>query len=219
MRAASWAVCRGSRRTTEFVVAGGARAADRVLRVNMRITDCGDYRVSVGRPPRVPSGRAGPDPDKITAAFRASCVLALQEASRRAAIVQRGRVWHQRVSGARQVSTRAPIAPSIPARAALVSRAGAGPAQHRARLASRTCQQLVSNPWWGDPRAIAAAADLGREAVAIALALAPGHAFAEPGVLPLRRRTTRRSCTRFEQALAMDQASALPRLCRLQRRP
>src|SRR6267142_6354519 len=44
---------------------------------------------------------------------------------------------------------------------------------------ARTCQELVSNPWWGDPREAAAAADLGREAVAIALALAPGHAFAK----------------------------------------
>src|SRR5205823_4652388 len=30
---------------------------------------------------------------------------------------------------------------------------------------ARTCQHLVSNPWWGDPRAAVAASDLGREAV------------------------------------------------------
>ena len=41
-----------------------------------------------------------------------------------------------------------------------------------------TCQQLVSQPWWGDARTAAAASDLGREAVAIALDLAPGHALA-----------------------------------------
>ena len=44
---------------------------------------------------------------------------------------------------------------------------------------ARTCQHLVSNPWWGDPRAAAAAADLGREAIEIALELAPENAFAK----------------------------------------
>jgi len=32
-----------------------------------------------------------------------------------------------------------------------------------------TCQRLVSNPWWGEPRVAAAASDLGREAVTLAL--------------------------------------------------
>jgi len=41
---------------------------------------------------------------------------------------------------------------------------------------ARTCQQLVSNPWWGDPCAGAAASDLGREAIAISLELVPGRA-------------------------------------------
>jgi DNA-binding SARP family transcriptional activator/TolB-like protein/Tfp pilus assembly protein PilF len=41
-----------------------------------------------------------------------------------------------------------------------------------------TCQHLVSNPWWGDPRAVAAAADLGRQAATIALSIAPGDAVA-----------------------------------------
>jgi tetratricopeptide (TPR) repeat protein len=69
-----------------------------------------------------------------------------------------------------------------------------------------TCQNLVSNPWWGDPRAAAAASDLGREAVAIALDLAPGHAVAKliqgmlysaAGQLELAERA-------FAQALGMD---------------
>jgi len=41
-----------------------------------------------------------------------------------------------------------------------------------------TCQHLASNPWWGDPLGAAAASDLGREAVAVALELQPGHALA-----------------------------------------
>src|SRR5207248_10554832 len=42
---------------------------------------------------------------------------------------------------------------------------------------ARTCQYLVST-WWVDPHAAFAASDLGREAIAIALSLAPGHADA-----------------------------------------
>jgi hypothetical protein len=41
---------------------------------------------------------------------------------------------------------------------------------------ARACQQLASNPWWGDPCAGAAASDLGREAIAISLELVPGRA-------------------------------------------
>src|SRR5262249_8852409 len=44
---------------------------------------------------------------------------------------------------------------------------------------ARTCQHLVSNPWWADPRAAGAASDLGREAVALALELEPGNASAK----------------------------------------
>jgi len=41
-----------------------------------------------------------------------------------------------------------------------------------------TCQHLVSNPWWAEPRVVATASDLGREAAAIALSIAPGHSAA-----------------------------------------
>src|SRR5205814_553721 len=41
-----------------------------------------------------------------------------------------------------------------------------------------TCQHLVSNPWWAEPRIVATASDLGREAAAIALSIAPGHSAA-----------------------------------------
>src|SRR5262249_9120490 len=42
-----------------------------------------------------------------------------------------------------------------------------------------TCQHLVSIPGWcGDPRAVAAVSDLGREVVSLALELEPGNAHA-----------------------------------------
>ena len=71
-----------------------------------------------------------------------------------------------------------------------------------------TCQFLVSNPWWGDPRANAAAADVGREAVAIALELEPGNARAKyiQGMLYSAAGQLEAAASAFRQALAMDEA-------------
>jgi DNA-binding SARP family transcriptional activator/TolB-like protein len=70
-----------------------------------------------------------------------------------------------------------------------------------------TCQHLVSNPWWGDPRAAVAASDLGREAVAIALSIAPGHAYAHcvQGMLYSAAGQLEDAARAFRQALGMDQ--------------
>jgi tetratricopeptide (TPR) repeat protein len=71
-----------------------------------------------------------------------------------------------------------------------------------------TCQHLASNPWWGEPQAAAAASDLGREAAAIALSIAPGHAGAHcvQGTLYSAAGHLQEAERAFEQALAMDQA-------------
>src|SRR5439155_24117910 len=70
-----------------------------------------------------------------------------------------------------------------------------------------TCQHLVSNPWWGDPRAAVAASDLGREAVAIALAIAPGHADAHcvQGMLYSAAGQLEEAARAFKQALAVEE--------------
>ena len=69
-----------------------------------------------------------------------------------------------------------------------------------------TCQHLVSNPWWGDPRAAVAASDLGREAVAIALSIAPGHADAHcvQGMLYSAAGQLEEAARAFKEALAME---------------
>jgi TolB-like protein len=76
-----------------------------------------------------------------------------------------------------------------------------------------TCQLLAVNPWWGDPRASAAASDLGREAVTLALELEPTCARAKStqGMLYSVAGQLESAARAFEQALAMDQglASAL----------
>jgi TolB-like protein len=70
-----------------------------------------------------------------------------------------------------------------------------------------TCQLFVSNAWWGDPRAAAAASDLGRETVAIVLELVPGHAPAKclQGTLYSAAGQLEEAASAFDQALAMDQ--------------
>jgi tetratricopeptide (TPR) repeat protein len=76
---------------------------------------------------------------------------------------------------------------------------------------TRTCQHLVSNPWWGDPRAAAAASDLGREAIEIALEQAPEHAFAKciQGMLYSAAGQLLEAACAFAQALAMDKGLAI----------
>jgi tetratricopeptide (TPR) repeat protein len=69
-----------------------------------------------------------------------------------------------------------------------------------------TCQHLVSNPWWAEPRVVATASDLGREAAAIALSIAPGHSAAHcvQGMLYSAAGQLDEAGGAFERALATD---------------
>jgi len=69
-----------------------------------------------------------------------------------------------------------------------------------------TCQNLVSNPCWADARSVAAAFDLGSEAVAIALELEPGNAFATwtQGMLSSAAGDVEQAAAAFRQALTLD---------------
>src|SRR5438270_6754084 len=69
-----------------------------------------------------------------------------------------------------------------------------------------TCQHLVSNPWWAEPRVVATASDLGREAAAIALSIAPGHSAAHcvQGMLHSAGGQLAEAAGAFERALATD---------------
>jgi tetratricopeptide (TPR) repeat protein len=73
-----------------------------------------------------------------------------------------------------------------------------------------TCQHLISNPWWANPRAAAAASDLGREAVTIALELEPGNARAKciQGMLYSAAGQLEEAALAFRHALAMDDGLA-----------
>jgi len=206
---------RDAERGCEFVVTGSAqRSGPGMLRVNMRIADAATAEyLWAGRHEFRPEELA-PIQTKITRRIsRELHVLLLQEASRRAAVTTGAGL------GINECLLRAKTALSGAYRAEhtaegqlwFLSALARDPRNTEALVGlARTCQQLVSNPWWGDPRAAAAAADLGREAVAIALALAPGHAFAKmiQGMLYSAAGQLEEATRTFEQALSLDRGLA-----------
>src|SRR5215468_6612582 len=195
----------------EYVVTGSAqRSGPGMLRVNMRITDAATAEyLWAGRHEFRPEDLA-PIQTKITRRIsRELHVLLLQEASRRAAATADAELGINECLARAKATLKGELRAELSAQAqqwflAVLAR---DPRNVEALVGlARTCQYLVSNPWWGDPQAAAAASDLGREAVAIALALAPGHAFAKctQGMLCSAAGQLEEAAHAFDQALAMD---------------
>ena len=200
----------------EYVVTGSAqRSSPGLLRVNMRITDAATAEyLWAGRHEFRPEDLA-PIQTKITRRIsRELHVLLLQEASRRVSATADAQLGINECLARAQATLKGELRAELSAQAqqwflAVLAR---DPRNVEALVGlARTCQYLVSNPWWGDPRAAAAASDLGREAVAIALALAPGHAFAKctQGMLCSAAGQLEEAAHAFEQALAMDHSLGL----------
>jgi TolB-like protein len=195
----------------EYVVTGSAqRSGPGMLRVNMRITDAATTEyLWAGRHEFRPEDLA-PIQTKITRRIsRELHVLLLQEASRRAAAGADAELGINEYLARAKATLKGELRAELSAQAqqwflAVLAR---DPRNVEALVGlARTCQYLVSNPWWGDPQAAAAASDLGREAVALALALAPGHAFAKctQGMLCSAAGQLEEAAHAFDQALAMD---------------
>ncbi len=202
---------RAAERGSEYLVTGSAqRSGPGMLRVNMRITDAATAEyLWAGRHEFRPEDLAAIQTKITRRVSRELHVLLLQEASRRAATTAPPEL------GVNECLARARTALSGVTRAELSAEAqqwflaalARDPRNVEALVGlARTCQYLVSNPWWGDPQTAAAASDLGREAVALALALAPGHAFARctQGMLYSAAGQLEDASRAFEQALAMD---------------
>jgi len=200
----------------EYVVTGSAqRSGPGMLRVNMRIADAATAEyLWAGRHEFRPEDLA-PIQTKITRRIsRELHVLLLQEASRRAAVTADAELGINECLARAKATLKGELRAELSAQAqqwflAVLAR---DPRNVEALVGlARTCQYLVSNPWWGDPRAAAAASDLGREAVAIALALAPGHAFAKctQGMLCSAAGQLDDAAHAFDQALAMDHSLGL----------
>jgi len=195
----------------EYVVTGSAqRSAPGMLRVNMRITDAATTEyLWAGRHEFRPDDLAAIQTKITRRISRELHVLLLQQASRRATLGADAELGINECLARAKATLKEELRAELSAQAqqwflAVLAR---DPRNVEALVGlARTCQYLVSNPWWGDPRAAAAAADLGREAVAIALALAPGHAFAKctQGMLCSAAGQLEDAAHAFHQALAMD---------------
>jgi DNA-binding SARP family transcriptional activator/TolB-like protein/Tfp pilus assembly protein PilF len=197
----------------EYLVTGSAqRSGPGMLRINMRITDAATSEyLWAGRHEFRPDDLA-PIQTKITRRIsRELHVLLLQAASRRAMTASGMDLGVSECLSQASAALQGRYEPELTAEA---QRWYLAALTHDPRSVEAltglalTCQTLVSNPWWGDPRAATAASDLGREAVALALELAPGHATAKciQGMLYSAAGQLEPAARAFEQALGMDQA-------------
>ncbi len=195
----------------EYVVTGSAqRSSPGTLRVNMRIADAGTAEyLWAGRHEFRPED-LGQIQTRITRRIsRELHVLLLQEAGRRAVIASGKKLGVNECLSRATTALRGEIRAEQTAEAQrwFLSALAGDPRNVEALVGlATTCQHLVSNPWWGDPRAAAAASDLGRETLAIALDLAPGHALARciQGMFYSAAGQLENAGRTFEQALAMD---------------
>ena len=196
----------------DYIVTGSAQSsAPGLLRVNMRITDAATSEfLWAGRHEFKPEELA-PIQTRITRRIsRELHVLLLQAASRRASTASGVDLGIAECLSEASEALKGKYAPelTVEAQTWYLTALAHEPRNVEALTGlATTCQHLVSNPWWGDPRSVAAASDLGREAVGIALDLAPGHAFAKciQGMLYSAAGQLDLAARAFEQALAMDQ--------------
>ncbi len=196
----------------DYLVTGSAQRSDPgTLRINMRIVNASTCEyLWAGRHEFQPDDLA-PIQTRITRRIsRELHVLLLQSASRRA-FSECGTDYSvteclARAASALHKGMRAELSAEAQ-RWYLIALANE-PRNVRALTGlAVTCQHLVSNPWWGDRRAVAAAFDLGREAVAIALSIAPADAAAHcvQGMLYSAAGQLDEAARAFKQALAADQ--------------
>ena len=206
---------RMSERGYDYIVTGSAQTSGPgLLRVNMRITDAttSEY-LWAGRHEFKPEDLA-PIQTRITRRIsRELHVLLLQAASRRALATSGMDLGITECLSEASSALRGNYTPELTSEAqrwCLAALAHDPRSPEALTGLATTCQHLVSNPWWGDPRTVAAASDLGREAVAIALDLAPGHAFARciQGMLYSAAGQLELAARAFQQALAVDETLA-----------
>jgi adenylate cyclase len=202
---------RGPERGCDYIVTGSAQSsAPGLLRINMRITDAATSEyLWAGRHEFKPEDLA-PIQTRITRRIsRELHVLLLQAASRRALIDSGSEIGVSECLSQASAALKGRVTPELSAEAqrwylAALARA---PRNVEALIGlARTCQHLVGNPWWCDPRTAVAASDLGREAAAIALSIAPGHADAHcvQGMLYSAAGEPEEAANALQQAVAME---------------
>ena len=203
---------RSAERLFDYIVTGSAQSsAPGLLRVNMRITDAATSEfLWAGRHEFKPEDLA-PIQTRITRRISRELHLLLLQAASRREFIESGMHLDitECLSGASDALRS--YTPELTAKAQTwyLAALGRDPRNVEALVGlARTCQVLVTNPWWSDPLSVAAGFDLGREAAAIALDLAPGHAVAKlnQGMLYSAAGQLELAARAFEQALGMDQS-------------
>jgi DNA-binding SARP family transcriptional activator/TolB-like protein len=195
----------------EYVVTGSAqRNGPSNLRVNMQITNAVTAEYCWADRYEFELDALGSIQDSITRQVsRELHLLVLQQASRRAVMTAGDEFGVGDCLSRAMTAFKGRITPEMMADAQRwFLRALAQDRRNVEALSglAATCQQLVTNPWWGDPHAVAALSDLGRDVVAIALDLAPGHAFAKciQGLLHSAAGRLEEAEQAIAEALALD---------------
>jgi TolB-like protein len=199
-----------------YVVSGGIQrgSSEDALRVNIRISDAAtaDY-LWAGRQEFRPEDAAQIRTETTRQISRVLHILLLRAVSRRVLTglgteLQTGE-YLSRATTALKGGVQA--RPTVEAQSWFLA-ALAGELRNVEALTgfALTCQLLVSDPWWGDPRATAAASDLGREAVTLALELEAGNPRAKSvqGMLYSAAGQLQEASDAFIQAIAMNHRHA-----------
>jgi DNA-binding SARP family transcriptional activator/TolB-like protein len=195
----------------DYIVTGSAQHGNHdALRVNMRIIDARTSQyLWAGRHEFRPEELASVQTRITRRISRELHVLLLRAASRRAvfdAETEYGVTESlSRAASALQQGMRAELSAEAQ-RWYLTALAGDSRNVEALTGLAITCQHLVTNPWWAEPRVVATASDLGREAAALALSIAPGHAAAHcvQGMLYSAAGQLDEAARAFERASATD---------------
>ncbi len=197
---------------TEYVVSGSAqRSGPRTLRVNMQIADAATVKYRWACRYEVSPDDLASVQTKITRQIsRELHVLLLQEASRRSFAATDEEIGVNECLARAAAALKGRSTPELTAQAQnwLLGALARDPHNVEALTSlAFTCQHVVSNPGWGDPRAVSVSSDLGREVIALALALAPGRADAHciQGMLRSAAGQLEEAARSFERALTVDQ--------------
>jgi TolB-like protein len=198
-----------------FVTGSAQRGTPGGLRINVRITDAATSEYLWARRFEFEADEAAPVQAKIIRRISRELHILLlqQEVGRVVCELGSGHELNECLSSA-ATALEGELRPDLTAQAQrwYLAALADDPRNVEALVGlARTCQELVSNPWWGDPLAASVASDLGREVVAIALKLAPGAADAHcvQGMLYSAAGKLDEAALAFDRALAMDQGLAI----------
>jgi TolB-like protein len=200
----------------EYIVSGSAqRGSPGMLRVNVRIADAATSEYLWARRYEFDTEQAAPVQAKIIRRIsRELHVLLLQRAIGRVVLESGTPTELNECLSSAETALEGELRLDLTAKAQTWYLAALARDPHNIEALTglaHTCQLLVSNPWWGDPLAVAVASDLGREVIAIALELAPGvlDAHCIQGMLYSAAGRLDEAAQAFERALAMDREFAI----------